>query len=88
MKRLLGRLSLAVVGVLLLVVLGGVGWLRWRARVCLPVLDGVIRVPGLTARVQILRDARGVPHIRAQSIADALFAQGYTTAQDRLWQMD
>jgi penicillin amidase len=81
-------LSLAVVGVLLLVVLGGVGWLRWRARVCLPVLDGVIRVPGLTARVQILRDARGVPHIRAQSIADALFAQGYTTAQDRLWQMD
>jgi penicillin amidase len=88
MKRWLGRWSLVVVGVLLLVVLGGVGWLRWRARVCLPVLDGVIPVPGLAAPVQILRDARGVPHIRAQSIADALFAQGYTTAQDRLWQMD
>jgi penicillin amidase len=38
--------------------------------------------------VEVLRDARGVPHIRAQSIADALFAQGYVTAQDRLWQMD
>ena len=38
--------------------------------------------------MEILRDARGVPHIRAQSLGDALFAQGYVTAQDRLWQMD
>src|SRR5205085_1619779 len=28
------------------------------------------------------------PHIRAASIEDALFLQGYVTAQDRLWQMD
>jgi penicillin G amidase len=29
-----------------------------------------------------------VPHIHAASIDDALFTQGYVTAQDRLWQME
>ena len=54
----------------------------------LPQLDGSIAAPGLGARVEVLRDAHGVPHIRAQSLPDAMFAQGYVTAQDRLWQMD
>lgn len=69
------------------VAIGGL-WLRHRVRASLPALDGSISVPGLSAKVEVLRDAHGVPHIRAQSIADALFAQGYVTAQDRLWQMD
>src|SRR4029077_4262234 len=30
----------------------------------------------------------GVPHIRASSMEDLAEAQGYVTAQDRLWQMD
>ncbi len=63
-------------------------WAWWRVHACLPQLDGAIRVQGLSAPVLVLRDARGVPHIRAQSIEDAYFAQGYVTAQDRLWQMD
>ena len=88
MMRFLRRLSFLILGILLLVVAGGGIWLCWRTRRNLPVLDGSIPVPGLSARVEILRDARGVPHIRAQSLADALFAQGYATAQDRLWQMD
>jgi penicillin amidase len=88
MKRFLRRLAVLVVIVLLLTIVGGGVWLRWRTRASLPVLDGAILVPGLSARVEVLRDARGVPHIRAQSVADALFAQGYVTAQDRLWQMD
>ena len=29
-----------------------------------------------------------MPHIRARSLEDAVLAQGYVTAQDRLWQMD
>ena len=36
----------------------------------------------------IARDARGVPHITAASWEDAIFLQGYVTAQDRMWQMD
>ena len=38
--------------------------------------------------VSIARDALGTPHIAAESLEDALFAQGYATAQDRLFQMD
>ena len=88
MMRLLRRLILPVVAVILLALLGGGLWFRSRIRASFPVLDGGISVPGLRARVDVRRDARGVPHIRAQSLQDALFAQGYVTAQDRLWQMD
>jgi penicillin amidase len=88
MKRFLTRLYQYVLIVLLLTLVGSGVWLRWRMRASLPVLDGELLAPGLSARVEVLRDARGVPHIRAQSVADALFAQGYVTAQDRLWQMD
>lgn len=53
----------------------------------LPQTSGVASAP-VTARVRIERDAHGVPHITAGSVEDALFAQGYAMAQDRLWQMD
>jgi penicillin G amidase len=88
MKRFFKRLFISILLLLLLAVLAGGIWIRWRARAVFPVLDGAVPVSGLSARVEVLRDARGVPHIRAQSIEDALFAQGYVTAQDRLWQMD
>jgi penicillin amidase len=37
---------------------------------------------------EIRRDARGVPHIRAQDPHDLFFALGYAQAQDRLWHLD
>ncbi|MBI5650248.1 MAG: penicillin acylase family protein, partial [Chloroflexi bacterium] len=49
---------------------------------------GTLRVPGLRASVEILRDEWGVPHIYAQNQDDLFFAQGYVHAQDRLWQME
>lgn len=45
-------------------------------------------IPGLRAPVEIVRDARGVPHIYAANPHDLFFAQGYTQAQDRWWQME
>ena len=51
-------------------------------------LDGRLTVPGLGAEVTILRDAQGVPHLRAKDAADAFFAQGFVHAQDRLFQME
>jgi penicillin G amidase len=47
-----------------------------------------ITVPGLSNQVTVRRDARSIPYIDAKSDADAYFAQGYTTASDRLFQMD
>lgn len=82
------RLAARVLGGLVLILAAASVWTWWRVRTCLPQLDGELQAPGLNARVDVLRDARGVPHIRAQSIEDAYFAQGYVTAQDRLWQMD
>jgi len=88
MRQIIKRLIVALVILLLLIIVGGGGWLYWRARRSLPQLDGAIQVAGLSAPVEVLRDARGVPHLRASSLEDLFFAQGYVTAQDRLWQMD
>jgi len=54
----------------------------------LPRVKGVLKVTGLTAPAEIIRDRWGVPHIYAQNIEDLLFVQGYVHSQDRLWQME
>ena len=54
----------------------------------LPDLASDVRVEGLDAEVEIVRDAYGIPHIRAASHLDAFFGQGFVAAQDRLWQME
>jgi penicillin amidase len=76
-----------VVFILLAVTLGTL-WLRSAARTALPTLDGDVHLAGLSAPVTVRRDAHGVPHIDAATEGDLFFAQGYVTAQDRLWQMD
>ncbi|HVG27038.1 MAG TPA: penicillin acylase family protein, partial [Acidobacteriaceae bacterium] len=63
-------------------------WLRHTTRAALPQVDGSLSVAGLTAPVVVSRNAQGVPSIRAGNLDDLLFAQGFVTAQDRLWQMD
>src|SRR6185503_17827108 len=54
----------------------------------LPQLDGTISVSGLSAPISVTRDRQGVPTIEATTLRDLFFAQGYVTAQDRLFQMD
>lgn len=53
-----------------------------------PQVSGMLEVTGLDSEVEVLRDELGVPHIFASSQHDLFFAQGYTHAQDRFWQMD
>jgi penicillin G amidase len=85
--RLIFRGLAVVLFLFLIAVAGAAGWFYSAARASLPQLDGSVGV-AVTAPVTIVRDARGVPHISAANMADLLFAQGYVTAQDRLWQMD
>ena len=47
-----------------------------------------LAIPGLSAPVEINIDKWGVPHIKAQSMPDLFFAQGFNAARDRLWQID
>lgn len=75
-------LALVVLGTLLFVLVS------WRARRALPNLEGTRPASGVGARVEILRDRWGVPHIYAQGDDDAYFGLGYCHAQDRLFQME
>ncbi len=86
--RILVWTGIWVVVLCVVAVTAGLMWLRSVTRAALPVLDGDIQVSGLSAPVLVRRDAHGVPHIDAATQDDMFVAQGYVTAQDRLWQMD
>ncbi|MGI9539168.1 MAG: penicillin acylase family protein, partial [Miltoncostaeaceae bacterium] len=73
-------------------VVSGVALAAWldarRERVARhPQIEGSLEVAGLGASLRILRDRTGVPHIRAESAADAWFGLGFVHAQDRPGQM-
>ncbi|MDA0337385.1 MAG: penicillin acylase family protein, partial [bacterium] len=57
-------------------------------RESLPDLTSTQRLAGLDGPVDVFRDRWGIPHVRAGSAAALFFAQGFVTAQDRLWHMD
>ena len=86
--RLALKIAFAIIAVLLLVPISVCAWFYIAAHRALPELDGTLRVSGLSAPVTVIRDHHGVPHITAATMSDLLFAQGYVTAQDRLWEMD
>ncbi|MBS1853025.1 MAG: penicillin acylase family protein [Acidobacteria bacterium] len=87
-RSLAGKMLLRVLLVLALAAAGGLLWLYAVVHSALPQLDGTLPVPGLSARVRIVRNPQGVPTIEAAGLDDLFFAQGYVTAQDRLWEMD
>src|SRR5499427_9068333 len=64
------------------------GYAYYVAKSALPQLDGSLQVSGLSGPVTVVRDTHGVPTIEATNLEDLFFAQGYVTAQDRLWKMD
>ena len=77
---------LLILLLVLLIVAGAGGYLYFRQS--LPQTSGRITLAGLSASVEIIRDADAISHIYAQNKPDALFALGYVHAQDRLWQME
>jgi penicillin amidase len=83
LNRLLKYINLALA--LLCAAAATLVW--WYGYRVLPRTSGRVAAP-VSARVAVGRDQRGVPHIRAASVDDALFAQGYAAAQDRLFQME
>ncbi len=83
-------------GLLILVLLAGTGGAFYFksylpntvAPKSFPQIEGEIQLEGLDGRVDVYRDAMGIPHIYASTQHDLFFAQGYVHAQDRFWQMD
>lgn len=82
--RWVSYVAVALVGIILVAGLGAYGW----ARRSLPQTTGELTLEGLQSPVSVYRDKWGVPHIEATNNHDLFMAQGFTTAQDRLWQMD
>lgn len=82
------RVVLWLLLAVLLAIAGAAGYGYYTARAALPQLDGQLQLHGLAAPVTVTRDSHGVPAIEAASLEDLFFAQGFVTAQDRLWQMD
>ena len=83
LNRLLKYLNV-LIGLFVVVIIALIYWFAVRP---LPKTSGAIQF--LSDRpATATRDDLGVPHIKAATIEDALFVQGYVTAQDRLWQMD
>lgn len=77
--------------ILVLVVVGSGGYLcyrYYRFQASLPQIDGSLKLSGLSAPVEVLRDPFGVPHIFGMSVEDIARATGFVHAQDRLFQME
>ena len=83
LNRLLKYINIAI-AILIVLAAFGVWWIAWRP---LPQMSGTIR-SGVARKVTVAFDRLGEPHIAAQNQDDLLFAQGYLTAQERMWQMD
>lgn len=80
LKRILG-------GLLLLLLLLALGlWLALRAS--LATLDGERDLKGLSAPVDVQRDARGYATVTAENRLDVARALGFVHAQERFFQMD
>ncbi|MBI5670395.1 MAG: penicillin acylase family protein [Chloroflexi bacterium] len=95
--KVLRIVLLVIVIVVALVVLGGFLVFTDWTRGPLPQHDGEISVKlpasaqavgGLGDTVEVIRDKWGIPHVYAKNTHDLFFAQGYTQAQDRWWQME
>ncbi|MER5863722.1 penicillin acylase family protein [Kitasatospora sp. NPDC002040] len=83
------RLFVLVLVVLLIAGTAGAGFFAVHTvRSSFPVVEGSVKVAGMTAPVDVKRDANGIPQLYADSSEDLFRAQGYVQAQDRFWEMD
>ena len=81
-------MAVVLVGVLVVAAVAGGLWARSQLRGSLAQLEGTRQLPGLSAPVQVERDALGIPTIRGATRLDVARATGFLHAQDRYFQMD
>jgi penicillin amidase len=76
-----GKWSLGWVVLVVFFFSGCAGWNSYQKQ-------GQLHLAGLTQPVKVLRDEKGMPYIYAANLEDAILAQGFVCAQDRLFQME
>ncbi len=82
------RVVIGLLVLALVVFLGFDVWFYRAVQASLPQYEGSLALRGLSQPVTVAFDVHGVPTINASTLHDLFFAQGYLTAQERLWQMD
>lgn len=82
------KITISILLSLLLLSVIATGYFYWFLNKSLPQTEGTIEISGLVDEVSVYRDAAGTPHIEAKNQHDLFLAQGYVTAQDRIFQMD
>lgn len=82
--RRLRRAALGLGGLVLSGLLAIAALLWWT----LPAREAVLRLPGLSAPVEVTLDRHGIPRIAAATERDAIMALGWLHARDRLFQME
>ena len=87
MRRLV-RVVILALAALLLATASGAVWARAQLRGSLPQLDGERQLRGLSAPLEITRDALGIPTVRGATRVDVARATGFLHGQDRFFQMD
>ncbi|MDJ0380538.1 penicillin acylase family protein [Streptomyces sp. G-G2] len=87
-----GRRARLIVLTLVLALVAGLGygayWSVDSVRASYPQTTGTLKLAGLTAPVEVKRDANGIPQLYADTDQDLFRAQGFVQAQDRFWEMD
>jgi penicillin amidase len=86
--KLARRISVSVVALAVVAVVVATFVGASLVRRSFPQTSGQLTVSGLTSKVTVVRDDRGVPQIFADNSQDLFRAQGYVAAQDRFFEMD
>jgi penicillin amidase len=82
------RILLWLPAALVLLAASAAGYLVWMAKTAEPDYAGQVSLKGLTEAVRVRFGPHAVPTIEAATLDDLIFAQGYVTAAERMWQMD
>ncbi|HTN55508.1 MAG TPA: penicillin acylase family protein [Microbacterium sp.] len=84
----IGRIAFIVIAVLVVLATAAAFFLTWTIQRSFPQTSGEVALKGLQKDVTVQRDDLGIPTITASTTDDLFFAQGFTHAQDRFFEMD
>ena len=82
--KIIKRIFFSLIIIIIVFVTVSYFWLRSTK----PDYSGIVNIPGLNNKVEVIFDEYGVPHIYAQNSHDVYIALGWTQAQERLFQME
>jgi len=84
----IGRVAFVVIAAIVVLATAAAFFLTWTIQRSFPQISGEVALKGLQDSATVQRDDLGIPTITASSTDDLFFAQGFTHAQDRFFEMD